>query len=113
MLDTGAHVIKLRPKLAVNNEKCTDNGRGTCSGESVKDGLVMGLRHTLEMAEAGEIVAAIITTVEKDGQVGSTVIGAEDGGRQLISGSLFGVEMVTDILLGVDGDEFDDGGKGA
>jgi hypothetical protein len=65
------------------------------------------------MAEAGEIVAAIITTVEKDGQVGSTVIGAEDWGRQLISGSFFGVEMVTDILLGVDENEFDDGGKGA
>jgi hypothetical protein len=39
MLDTGAHVIKLRPKLAVNNEKRTDNGGETCSGESVKDGL--------------------------------------------------------------------------
>jgi len=41
------------------------------------------------------------------------VIGAEDCGRKLISGSFFGVEMVTDILLGVDGDEFYDGGKGA
>jgi hypothetical protein len=50
----------------------------------------------------GEIVAAIITAVEKDGQVESVVGGAEECGYRLISGSLLGAQVVTNIVLGVD-----------
>jgi hypothetical protein len=74
MVDGTANVTKLRSKLAVNNETRKDNG----NGRPVNEDVVRMLRDALEMAETGEIVAAIITAVEKDGQVGSMVAGAEE-----------------------------------
>lgn len=88
-----ADVIKLGPKMAVNNEKRDGNG----SGGQVNEDLVMELSAMLKRAEKGEIVAAAITAVDRDGEVGNMVVGTQETTHQLISGSV----VATQFIMGV------------
>jgi hypothetical protein len=90
-----ADVIKLGPKMAVNNEKHDGNG----SGGQVNEDLVMELSKLLEMAQRGQIAAAAITAVDRNGEVGNVVVGTEDTTHQLISGSVLATQFIMGVAL--------------
>jgi hypothetical protein len=83
--------------MAVKNEKRNGNG----SSGQVNEDLVMELSAMLEMAKRGEIVAAAVTSVDKDGKVGNMVVGTEDTTHQLISGSVIATQFIMGIALDV------------
>jgi hypothetical protein len=81
--------------MAVKNEKRDDNG----TTKRVNEDLVMELSTMLEMAKRGEIVAAAITAVDRDGEVRNMVVGTEDTTHQLISGSVIATQFIMGIAL--------------